>query len=114
MIITTALHSLQGALGKTSGRSYKAAPRQLLQVDSNNAGTSPTLSHAHAHISKVDAIHADSEGAAKEAAKLGREALGDAAPVSIKYTRVILVLIFSCFRRLAWSGRNRYPIVKFL
>ncbi|KAH8832835.1 topoisomerase II-associated protein PAT1 [Flagelloscypha sp. PMI_526] len=28
-----ALTSLQGALGKTSGRSYKAAPRQLLNVD---------------------------------------------------------------------------------
>ena len=28
------MNSLQGALGKTSGRSYKAAPRQLLQVDS--------------------------------------------------------------------------------
>ncbi|KAI5886553.1 uncharacterized protein SCHCODRAFT_083696 [Schizophyllum commune H4-8] len=58
------LHALQGALGKTSGRSYKAAPRQLLQVDS--AG-----SDAHAHISKDDA-----KDAAAEAAKLGREALG--------------------------------------
>jgi DNA topoisomerase 2-associated protein PAT1 len=79
----TALHSLQGALGRTSGRSYKAAPRQLLQVDPNNAGTSPTLSHTHAHISREDAPRADGGGAAKEAAKLGREALGDAAPVSI-------------------------------
>ncbi|GLB41960.1 putative topoisomerase II-associated protein PAT1 [Lyophyllum shimeji] len=54
------LHSLQGALGKTSGRSYKAAPRQLLQVDS-------------------DSIQKPKEGAAQEAAKLGREALGNAA-----------------------------------
>ncbi|TRM57399.1 topoisomerase II-associated protein PAT1 [Schizophyllum amplum] len=62
------LHALQGALGKTSGRSYKAAPRQLLQVDSNAA------SDAHAHISKDDAK--ESTDAAAEAAKLGREALG--------------------------------------
>lgn len=77
-----ALHSLQGALGKTSGRSYKAAPRQLLQV--GNASTSPTLSPAHAHISKEDATDRNiDEGAAKEAAKLGREALGNAADVSV-------------------------------
>ncbi|KAJ7623338.1 topoisomerase II-associated protein PAT1 [Roridomyces roridus] len=48
------LHSLQGALGKTSGRSYKAAPRQLLQVDDPSTN----------------------EGAAKEAAKLSHETLG--------------------------------------
>jgi hypothetical protein len=83
LTIISALHSLQGALGRTSGRSYKAAPRQLLQVDPNNVGTSPTLSHTHAHISKEDALRPDGEGAAKEAAKLGREALGDAAPVRI-------------------------------
>jgi hypothetical protein len=65
--------SLQGALGKTSGRSYKAAPRQLLQVDSTNASTSPTLSHTAAHISKEDAPKSEH---AAEAAKLGREALG--------------------------------------
>lgn len=76
------LHSLQGALGRTSGRSYKAAPRQLLQVDPNSVGTSPTLSHAHPYISKEDALRTDGEGAAKEAAKLGREALGDAAPTA--------------------------------
>ena len=78
-----ALHSLQGALGKTSGRSYKAAPRQLLQVDAGNA-PSPTLSHATAtaHISKNSSLH---EGAAKEAAKLGREALGVAADVRLNH-----------------------------
>lgn len=62
-------NSLQGALGKTAGRSYKAAPRQLLQVNSSN-------SSSHAHISKEDAIRAHGEGAAKEAAKIGAEALG--------------------------------------
>ncbi|KAF8840823.1 hypothetical protein BDN67DRAFT_968002 [Paxillus ammoniavirescens] len=75
------LHSLQGALGKTSGRSYKAAPRQLLQVDSSTA--TPTLSGAHPHISKEDGPALNDnriiDGAAREAAKLGREALGDAA-----------------------------------
>ena len=72
---TPALNSLQGALGKTAGRSYKAAPRQLLQVDAS--GTSPTVSPAHAHISKADAVEntTEGEGAAKEAAKIGKEAL---------------------------------------
>lgn len=68
------MHSLQGALGKTSGRSYKAAPRQLLQVDASSA--TPTMSGTHPHISKEDG-----NGAAQEAAKLGREALGQAAGV---------------------------------
>jgi DNA topoisomerase 2-associated protein PAT1 len=67
-------HGLQGALGKTSGRSYKAAPRQLLQVDTSNTAT-------HLHISKEDAIRTHGEGAAKEAAKIGVEALGVTADV---------------------------------
>lgn len=76
-----AVHSLQGALGKTSGRSYKAAPRQLLQVEANAnvnpTATSPTLSHSRAHSLH---IHEDSHrGAAAQAARLGREALGNAA-----------------------------------
>lgn len=70
----TSLNNLQGALGKTAGRSYKAAPRQLLQVD--GPGTSPTISPAHAHISKADAKKAvDGEGVAKAAARIGAEAL---------------------------------------
>ncbi|KAI0820787.1 topoisomerase II-associated protein PAT1 [Trametes gibbosa] len=71
----TSLNNLQGALGRTAGRSYKAAPRQLLQVDAGgNSSTSPTTSHTHAaHSSK------EGEGAAREAAKIGREALGNAA-----------------------------------
>ncbi|KAI6149363.1 topoisomerase II-associated protein PAT1 [Pisolithus tinctorius] len=77
------LQSLQGALGKTAGRSYKAAPRQLLQVDAGTATS--TVSGTHPHISKddvqPDTRHSlgDSNGAAREAAKMGREALGDAA-----------------------------------
>ncbi|KAG2039900.1 topoisomerase II-associated protein PAT1 [Suillus americanus] len=86
------LHSLQGALGKTSGRSYKAAPRQLLQVDASSA--TPTMSGTHPHISKEDG-----NGAAQEAAKLGREALGQAAgsdgvvrkdPLTQRQTLVVL------------------------
>ncbi|KAJ3841338.1 topoisomerase II-associated protein PAT1 [Lentinula raphanica] len=71
--------NLQGALGKTSGRSYKAAPRQLLQVDSGSApSSSPTLSHAqpHAHISKADSISKSSDAAAN-AARMGRETLSN-------------------------------------
>ena len=89
IISAIALNSLQGALGKTAGRSYKAAPRQLLQVDSNangGPGGSPTLSHASAHISKADASHpeisSEGEGAARAAAKMGKEALGVALDVS--------------------------------
>lgn len=80
-----ALHSLQGALGKTSGRSYKAAPRQLLQVDSNSApSSSPTLSHAqpHAHISKADSISKSSSEAAANAARIGRETLDNVSSLS--------------------------------
>ena len=54
-----ALNSLQGALGKTSGRSYKAAPRQLLQVDSSSsvnsdhtAGSSTNGDSAGADLAK--------------------------------------------------------------
>ena len=73
-----AIHNLQGALGKTAGRSYKAAPRQLLQVSSN--GSTDPAANAHGHISKDDKEHA--AGAAKEAAKRGREALGFSFEVS--------------------------------
>ncbi|EJD48310.1 hypothetical protein AURDEDRAFT_123069 [Auricularia subglabra TFB-10046 SS5] len=51
---TNALHYLQGALGKTAGRSYKAAPRQLLQVDNAGNGSSSPKKTA-GHISKEDA-----------------------------------------------------------
>lgn len=77
-----AIHSLQGALGRTSGRSYKAAPRQLLQVNST-PGTSPVMAPAHAHISKASSTQLSKEGGAAEAAKLGRAALGDAADVRV-------------------------------
>lgn len=80
LTIMVAIHSLQGALGKTSGRSYKAAPRQLLQVDAG-AGASPTLSHATANLHIGKSVTHHHEGAAREAAKLGREALGTAADV---------------------------------
>ncbi|KAI0031285.1 topoisomerase II-associated protein PAT1 [Vararia minispora EC-137] len=70
------MDSLRGALGKTSGRSYKAAPRQLLQVD--NDPSSP--SSVHLHISKDDAERRDGQDAAKEAAKMGAKHLGAADP----------------------------------
>ncbi|KII87204.1 hypothetical protein PLICRDRAFT_176983 [Plicaturopsis crispa FD-325 SS-3] len=110
------LHSLQGALGKTSGRSYKAAPRQLLQVEPGNADASPTLSHAHAHISKEDGVHNDKHGAAKEAAKLGREALGTAAdtdglvrkePLSNRQVLVILENLYDIVMRVEQLRRDQ-------
>ncbi|TFY51241.1 hypothetical protein EVG20_g11094 [Dentipellis fragilis] len=81
--VRTASHSLQGALGKTSGRSYKAAPRQLLQVNSGSANGSGSPVLGHAHISQEDVIRKHGEGAAKEAAKMGAEALGAVDPNSI-------------------------------
>ncbi|KDR65731.1 hypothetical protein GALMADRAFT_81573 [Galerina marginata CBS 339.88] len=110
-----AIHSLQGALGKTSGRSYKAAPRQLLQVDAG-AGASPTLSHATAnlHISKGSVQHE----AAKEAAKLGREALGPAAetdnlvrkePLSQRKVLVILEELYDAVLRVEQLRRDQPP-----
>ncbi|KAL4250335.1 PAT1 family protein [Abortiporus biennis] len=77
----SSLNSLQGALGKTSGRSYKAAPRQLLQVnaDPNGADSSPTLSHAnpHAHISKADALDHEQQGNAGVVGDATKKALGE-------------------------------------
>jgi hypothetical protein len=52
----SALNSLQGALGKTSGRSYKAAPRQLLQVDSSSSVNSD---HAAGGVTNGDSAGAD-------------------------------------------------------
>ncbi|KAF8631878.1 hypothetical protein AX15_002145 [Amanita polypyramis BW_CC] len=68
-----AIQSLQGALGRTSGRSYKAAPRQLLQVDATS-GASPTISPAY-----TSRESGSRNKGVEEAAKLGREALGNAA-----------------------------------
>lgn len=54
--LVSALNSLQGALGKTSGRSYKAAPRQLLQVDSTS---SANPDHAAGNSTNGDDVEAD-------------------------------------------------------
>ena len=82
---------LHGALGRTSGRSYKAAPRQLLQVD-------PSTSSSHTHISKEDAIREHGEGAAKEAAKIGAEALGITAHVRLYILFIAIAHQFSAGR----------------
>ena len=76
------MNSLQGALGKTAGRSYKAAPRQLLQVDTPAEQS------------------ADADGAAKEAAKRGREALGMSSDVSYSYASFDVELNSSAFRQV--------------
>ncbi|KAF8638932.1 hypothetical protein AX16_010407 [Volvariella volvacea WC 439] len=107
-----ALQNLQGALGKTSGRSYKAAPRQLLQVDDNST---PNLSPAHAAISK-DSVQ--KSGAAQEAAKLGREALGSAAdtdnlirrePLSQRRVLVILEHLYDMVLKVESLRRDQPP-----
>ncbi|PFH46874.1 hypothetical protein AMATHDRAFT_153566 [Amanita thiersii Skay4041] len=108
-----ALQSLQGALGKTSGRSYKAAPRQLLQVDTGT-GTSPTVSPAHAHTSKES-----TEKGAEEAAKLGRETLGNAVdtanlirrePLSQRETLAILENLYDLVLHVEQLHRDQTSV----
>lgn len=101
-------------MGKTAGRSYKAAPRQLLQVDPNASGGpggSPTLSHASAHISKADASHpttsSEGEGAARAAAMMGKEALGIAADVS--YIFVPFLTLLTCMFTPGQRDRRERP-----
>lgn len=109
-----ALNNLQGALGRTAGRSYKAAPRQLLQVDASNASTSPTTSHATAaHISKQD-IAKEGEGIAREAAKMGREALGTATdslvrrdPLTHRESLVILEQLYDLVLEVEQRRRDQ-------
>nr|VWO94664.1 MDR efflux pump ABC3 [Ganoderma boninense] len=110
------LNNLQGALGRTAGRSYKAAPRQLLQVDASNASTSPTTSHATAaHISKQD-IAMEGEGVAREAAKMGREALATAAdgfvhkdPLTHRESLVILEQLYDLVLEVEQRRRDQPP-----
>ncbi|KAI0320872.1 topoisomerase II-associated protein PAT1 [Amylostereum chailletii] len=112
------MHSLQGALGKTSGRSYKAAPRQLLQVSSSptNGSMSPTLSHAH--IARQDSTRLDPQGAAKEAARMGAEALGGPTdpegtvrkdPLTSRETLVILENLYDIVLSIEHLRREQPP-----
>ncbi|KZP16638.1 hypothetical protein FIBSPDRAFT_894912 [Athelia psychrophila] len=96
----------------TSGRNYKAAPQQLLQIDPNSVGASPTLPHASPQISRANA-HPEgaAKEAAKEAAKLGRAALGDAAPVegTIRkepLTRRQVLVLLENFYDLFWKWNS--------
>ncbi|KAH8104013.1 topoisomerase II-associated protein [Cristinia sonorae] len=110
----TSLNSLQGALGRTAGRSYKAAPRQLLQVDSSGNGDSPTLSNpsVHPHISKTpDSPHAERAGVAAEAAKLGRQALASGNtvrdPLSHREALVIIERVYDHILNLEHLRREQ-------
>jgi len=107
---SNALQSLQGALGKTAGRSYKAAPRQLLQV-ATGSGASPA---SHVHASKESDYHSNT--GAEEAAKLGRETLGDAAnttnlirkqPLTHRETLTILEHLYDLVLQVEQLRRDR-------
>lgn len=64
------------------------------------------MSPAHAHISK-DSIQNANEGAAKEAAKLGREALGTVGDVSdAKSRNPMISFTHFCVRRTTWFVGN--------
>jgi hypothetical protein len=78
---SSALNSLQGALGKTSGRSYKAAPRQLLQVDSASSANSD-------HAADGDSAGAD----------LARNLNGASADVSTSLVLSRVYLTRTCSR----------------
>lgn len=58
------VNPLQGVLGKTSGRSYKAAPRQLLQVETVSS-TSPAPS-PRVHDQQLPALSEDGEHASPQ------------------------------------------------
>lgn len=58
------VNPLQGVLGKTSGRSYKAAPRQLLQVEPVSS-TSPAPS-PRVHDEQLPSLSEHSEQAAPQ------------------------------------------------
>ncbi|KLO11600.1 hypothetical protein SCHPADRAFT_998761 [Schizopora paradoxa] len=109
-----AIHSLQGALGKTAGRSYKAAPRQLLQVDGSGSSDS-AAPHPHGHISREDAKES-AAGAAKEAAKIGREALGNQSdgsgvirkdPLTRRQTLLMLEGLYDILLKLEQMRRDQ-------
>ena len=83
--VLSALNSLQGALGKTSGRSYKAAPRQLLQVDSTSSMNSD---HAAGNGADGDSAGAD----------LARNLNGAVADVGVYFTLPGVLLTRACSR----------------
>nr|GAT46776.1 predicted protein [Mycena chlorophos] len=91
------LHSLQGALGKTSGRSYKAAPRQLLQVD-DNAPASPAK---------------EDHDAAQEVARLSRETLGNGGnvvrkdPLTHRQVLTILEMLYDLVLKVEQMRRDQ-------
>ncbi|EIN05954.1 hypothetical protein PUNSTDRAFT_54266 [Punctularia strigosozonata HHB-11173 SS5] len=94
---SNALHNLQGALGKTAGRSYKAAPRQLLQVDE-------------------DAAHEERHRSVKEAARLGAESLGVTAegfvqkdPLTRREALAILEELYDIMLQLEKLAREQPP-----
>ena len=63
VLVPVGFNPLQGVLGKTSGRSYKAAPRQLLQVDSAPMAGSPTTSP---QVREAEAVKAEHEPQTRE------------------------------------------------
>ncbi|KAG8949444.1 hypothetical protein FRC04_008543 [Tulasnella sp. 424] len=69
---------LQGALGKISGRGNKAAPRQMLQVNTGGVSASPSLANA-----KPVGSQQDHNQLTEAAGRLGREAMNVADQGSI-------------------------------
>jgi hypothetical protein len=67
--------------------------------------------HPHVHHAGKAAVH--HEGAAREAAKLGREALGDAADVSCGFAFVTFVDGVLVYRQTIWFVWSHFPIVRY-
>lgn len=92
------LNSLQGALGKTASRSYKAAPRQLLQVSEETPDE-------------------EGENAARKAAQMGHDALGSAGnytglrrdPLTLRESLSTLEKLYDILGRLEQRERERPP-----
>ncbi|KIO29884.1 hypothetical protein M407DRAFT_69866 [Tulasnella calospora MUT 4182] len=73
-----AANHFQGALGKISGRGNKAAPRQMLQVNTSNVSASPSLASA-----KPVKPQQDRDQLTEAAGRLGREAMNVADQGSV-------------------------------
>ena len=95
--------SLQGALGRTSGRINMAAPRQMLRVDGSTSTASPSLASA--------LPVKNHEELTRNAGKAGREAM-NVREVRRKCALSRHRLNYCVVRPMALFGKNPSHIVK--
>ncbi|KAG8887388.1 hypothetical protein FRB98_009698 [Tulasnella sp. 332] len=104
--------ALQGALGNVSGRSNKAAPRQMLQVSSNGATASPSFAAA-----LPVRTHEEHHRVAQAAGKLGREAMNvdpsdtvtRKAPLTHRQAQIAVESIYDSLLAIEQMNRDAPP-----